>query len=239
MRTIRGSSVCAGHTSRIPLRWKAATCCCWLPVWWLSGWVNARRRRARRRWRAALFDDDLAHTVLAVPIAQERAQMHLDTVCTMVDVDAMVMYPGSADSLSAFVITRASGAVKIHDEAPFVQAAARCDGYRPARVIDTGLDPITAEREQWDGRNNTLALAPGVVVAYERNVGNQCAAEGFGNRSAADRRIRARHRARRSALSVVPGGQGIHCDSPNPSRCVSRICTRSPSSPYARFTPGL
>ena len=39
----------------------------------------------------SLFDDDLAHTVLAVPIAQERAQMHLDTVCTMVDVDAVVM----------------------------------------------------------------------------------------------------------------------------------------------------
>lgn len=37
------------------------------------------------------------------------------------------------------------------------------------RVIDTGLDPIVAEREQWDDGNNTLALAPGVVVAYERN----------------------------------------------------------------------
>lgn len=37
------------------------------------------------------------------------------------------------------------------------------------RVIDTGLDPVIAEREQWDDGNNTLALAPGVVVAYERN----------------------------------------------------------------------
>ena len=37
------------------------------------------------------------------------------------------------------------------------------------RVIETGLDPVTAEREQWDDGNNTLALAPGVVVAYERN----------------------------------------------------------------------
>mgnify|MGYP000851921910 FL=1 len=118
----------------------------------------------------SLFDDDLAHTVLAVPIAQERAQMHLDTVCTMVDVDAMVMYPEVSDSLSAFVITRASGAVKIHDEAPFVQAAADAMGIDRLRVIDTGLDPITAEREQWDDGNNTLALAPGVVVAYERNV---------------------------------------------------------------------
>jgi arginine deiminase len=38
------------------------------------------------------------------------------------------------------------------------------------RVIDTGLDPVTAEREQWDDGNNTLAVAPGVVVAYERNI---------------------------------------------------------------------
>ncbi|MES8240517.1 arginine deiminase family protein, partial [Cutibacterium acnes] len=38
------------------------------------------------------------------------------------------------------------------------------------RVIDTGLDPVTAEREQWDDGNNTLALAPRVVVAYNRNV---------------------------------------------------------------------
>ena len=45
-----------------------------------------------------VFDADLAHTVLAVPIAQERATMHLDTVCTMVDVDKVVMYPNVADT---------------------------------------------------------------------------------------------------------------------------------------------
>lgn len=42
-------------------------------------------------------------------------------------------------------------------------------GIGKLRVIDTGLDGVTAEREQWDDGNNTLALAPGVVVAYERN----------------------------------------------------------------------
>ncbi len=117
----------------------------------------------------SLFDDDLAHTVLAVPIAQERAQMHLDTVCTMVDVDAVVMYPAIQDSLSAFTINRTPTGVKIHDEAPFVRAAAEAMGIERLRVIDTGLDPVTAEREQWVDGNNTLALAPGVVVAYERN----------------------------------------------------------------------
>ncbi|MCP9271891.1 arginine deiminase [Mycolicibacterium arenosum] len=117
----------------------------------------------------SLFDDDLAHTVLAVPIAQERAQMHLDTVCTMVDVDAVVMYPNIVGSLSAFTIRRTADSVKIDSAAPFVDAAADAMGIEKLRVIDTGLDPVTAEREQWDDGNNTLALAPGVVVAYERN----------------------------------------------------------------------
>jgi arginine deiminase len=118
----------------------------------------------------SLFDDDLAHTVLAVPIAQERAQMHLDTVCTMVDVDAVVMYPNIVDSLSAFMIRRdGEGGVRIEDSAPFLQAAADAMGIEKLRVIATGIDPVTAEREQWDDGNNTLAVAPGVVVAYERN----------------------------------------------------------------------
>jgi arginine deiminase len=117
----------------------------------------------------SLFDDNLAHTVLAVPIAQERATMHLDTVCTMVDVDAAVMYPAITDSLSAFTLTRTSDGIRISDAAPFVKAAAVAMGIDRLRVIDTGLDPVTAEREQWDDGNNTLALAPGVVVAYERN----------------------------------------------------------------------
>ena len=117
----------------------------------------------------SLFDDDLAHTVLAVPIAQQRATMHLDTVCTMVDRDAVVMYPAIKDSLSAFTLTRTGGGITILDEAPFVRAAATAMGIDKLRVIDTGLDPVTAEREQWDDGNNTLAISPGVVVAYERN----------------------------------------------------------------------
>ena len=117
----------------------------------------------------SLFDDDLAHTVLAVPIAQQRATMHLDTVCTMVDRDAVVMYPVIKDSLSAFTLKRTGTGITILDEAPFVRAAAEAMGIDELRVIDTGLDPVTAEREQWDDGNNTLAISPGVVVAYERN----------------------------------------------------------------------
>jgi arginine deiminase len=117
----------------------------------------------------SLFDDDLADTVLAVPLAQDRAQMHLDTVCTMVDTDAVVMYANVVETLSAFTIARTPDGVNISDEALFVDAAAAAMGIDKLRIIGTGLDPVVAEREQWDDGNNTLALAPGVVVAYERN----------------------------------------------------------------------
>ncbi|HVW40418.1 MAG TPA: arginine deiminase [Amycolatopsis sp.] len=119
----------------------------------------------------SVFADDLAHTVLAVPIAQERATMHLDTVCTMVDRDAVVMYPLARDSLVAFALRPGDdGSIRVVGPEPFLHAAAEAMGIEKLRVIDTGLDPVTAEREQWDDGNNTLALAPGVVVGYERNV---------------------------------------------------------------------
>ncbi|MFR9729111.1 arginine deiminase [Saccharopolyspora sp. MS10] len=118
----------------------------------------------------SMFADDLAHTVLAVPITQQRASMHLDTVCTMVAEDAVVMYPAIQHSLTAFSVRPKDGGVDVSGPAPFLEAAAHAMGIDHLRVIDTGLDPVTAEREQWEDGNNTLALAPGVVVAYERNV---------------------------------------------------------------------
>ena len=114
---------------------------------------------------ARLFEADEAHAVLAVPISQDRATMHLDTVCTMVDRDAVVMYPPLADTLEAYVVEPG----RVSGPEPFVRAAAAAMDIPRLRVIDTGLDPVTAEREQWDDGNNTLAIAPGVVVAYERN----------------------------------------------------------------------
>ena len=125
-----------------------------------------------------VFHAGLAHTVLAVPIAQERATMHLDTVCTMVDVDKVVMYPNVAHHLQAWTVTLVDGG-EVHDDTdlvlhvadaePFLVAAAKAMQIDTLHQIDTGLDPVTAEREQWDDGNNTLALAPRVAVAYERN----------------------------------------------------------------------
>jgi arginine deiminase len=128
------------------------------------------------RFARQVFHADLAHTVLAVPIAQERATMHLDTVCTMVDVDKIVMYPNVADSLQAYAVTPVGGGdderaleLSVAEAEPFLVAAAKAMEIDTLHQIDTGLDPVTAEREQWDDGNNTLAIAPRVAVAYERN----------------------------------------------------------------------
>jgi len=136
------------------------------------------------RFARQMIAGGLAHTVLAVPIAQTRATMHLDTVVTMVDVDKVVMYANMAGSLQAYPVTAADGrSGPDHDRAgdpdaqvlsvgpatPFLEAAAAAMGIDRLHRIDTGLDPVTAEREQWDDGNNTLALAPRLAVAYQRN----------------------------------------------------------------------
>lgn len=122
----------------------------------------------------------LATTVLAVPIAQDRATMHLDTVCTMVDVDAVVMYPNVAHDLRAVPVRWDGEDLVVGQPGPFLDVAAEAMGLERLRTIDTGLDPITAEREQWDDGNNTLAVAPRLAVAYERNVETNARLEAAG-----------------------------------------------------------
>jgi arginine deiminase len=95
----------------------------------------------------------------------------------MVDVDKIVMYPNVAGTLTALTVTvqehgetDADLVLHVADAEPFLVAAAKAMAIDTLHQIDTGLDPVTAEREQWDDGNNTLALSPGVAVAYERNI---------------------------------------------------------------------
>src|SRR3954447_4110042 len=122
------------------------------------------------RLARTVFDEGLAHTILAVPIDQDRATMPLDTICTMVDTDAVVMCPNVAHRLAALAVRAGSdGDLVVDGPVPFLEAAAKAMAIDQLRLIDTGLDPVTAEREQWDDGNNTLAIEPKVAVAYERN----------------------------------------------------------------------
>src|SRR3954453_4198253 len=75
-----------------------------------------------------LFAAGAAHTVLAVPIAQDRATLHPDTTCTMVDRDAVVMYPQVADTLTAFTVGQGQGGALRVDGPAAVPEAARTAG---------------------------------------------------------------------------------------------------------------
>ena len=86
-------------------------------------------------------------------------------------------------------------------------------GIDTLRQIDTGLDPVTAEREQWDDGNNTLAIAPRVAVAYERNVET--------NERLRRRRHR-RHRDLRLGARLGPGGPRCMSCPVSATRCHDR-----------------
>jgi arginine deiminase len=110
-------------------------------------------------------------TVLAVALPSQRSFMHLDTILTMVDIDTVVAFPGVVDELRTWAITPGDGTDLVVEAQPDLFTAIRRALELPElRVLTTGGDRYEAQREQWDDGNNVLALAPGVVVAYERNV---------------------------------------------------------------------
>ena len=120
-----------------------------------------------------LFKAGSASLVLAVLLPRSRTYMHLDTVMTMVDRDAVTLFPGVIGEARVWSI-RPSDDPELPVVEPFgggvVDALKHALGVGDFKVIPTGGDPFGTEREQWDDGNNVVCLEPGVVVAYERNV---------------------------------------------------------------------
>ena len=122
-----------------------------------------------------LFADEQAtvRTVLAVEIPCMRATMHLDTVLTQVDHDKFVVYPEMLDSLRIFEIKPgAQGKLHIRDMGGNLREALEYHLHRDhvQLIFCGGGDNVAAQREQWNDGSNTLCVAPGKVVAYNRNV---------------------------------------------------------------------
>ena len=118
-----------------------------------------------------LFDAGVLDTLVAVELPKVRAYMHLDTVLTQVDRDAFVVYPGLRTRMRPFVVTPGPGRhLQVRAEAELFATLAGVLDVPRIRTFETGGNEMLAAREQWDDGNNVLAVAPGVVVAYERNV---------------------------------------------------------------------
>jgi len=116
-----------------------------------------------------LFAAGEVSEVLAVLLPRARATMHLDTVITMVDRDAFLISPQLPVRLRAYRLRPASTGVEIEEIADLFGTLARSLELDPLRLLRPPLDRASAEREQWSSGANVLAVAPGVVIAYERN----------------------------------------------------------------------
>jgi arginine deiminase len=109
--------------------------------------------------------------VIAVELPRRRAFMHLDTAMTMVDADTFVTYPYLPSELRSFTMTPddSPDGIRVEQDDDLWKAVAAALDVDAVRVLSAAQDVRSAEREQWDDGNNFLALAPGVIVGYERN----------------------------------------------------------------------
>lgn len=109
--------------------------------------------------------------VLAFEFANNRKFMHLDTVFTMVDYDKFTIHPEIEENLRVFSVTYHHDELVIEQEHDSLQnILAHNLGLESVTLIRCGAGNIVAAgREQWNDGSNTLTIAPGVAVVYERN----------------------------------------------------------------------
>lgn len=114
-------------------------------------------------------------TILAFNIPESRAFMHLDTVFTQIDYDKFTYHPGIMETLQVFEITE--GDIPESDEdlnvkeinGSLEEILEKYLGRKITLIPCAGGEKTSSEREQWNDGTNTLCIAPGVVVVYNRN----------------------------------------------------------------------
>lgn len=122
-----------------------------------------------------LFAGSNFKKVIAMEIPKSHAFMHLDTVFTMIDRDKFTIHPEIRDrggKMNCFVLEKVEGQPfpRITHETDLEHVLRVALGLPSVTLIECGGgDPIAAAREQWNDGSNTLAIAPGVVVTYDRN----------------------------------------------------------------------
>jgi arginine deiminase len=122
---------------------------------------------------ARLFRKGGAERVIAALMPRDRSFMHLDTVFTLCDRDLATIYPPVVDRIRAYSLYPDSGPIGfevVEEKGTFTSVIQQALKIDRLRLIATGGDSYEAEREQWDDGNNLLAVEPGVVIGYDRNV---------------------------------------------------------------------
>ncbi|MBF2374977.1 arginine deiminase [Listeria seeligeri] len=111
--------------------------------------------------------------VLAVEIPETRSFMHLDTVFTMVNYDQFTIHPAIQNQqgeLNVYILEQGGNGLEITPRKDFQRVMAEVLEVPEVDFIPCGgEDVIVSAREQWNDGANTLAIAPGEVITYDRN----------------------------------------------------------------------
>ena len=137
----------------------------------LIGMSERSSRQAITQVAAALFDAGAAERVIVAGMPKLRSAMHLDTVFTFADRDCVTTFPEIVDGIHTFTLRpgdRTEVEVTVEKDA-FVDVVTAALGLPRLRVVNLGGEAYADERQQWDSGNNLVAIAPGVVFAYDRN----------------------------------------------------------------------
>lgn len=124
------------------------------------------------RFAENILNNSTFKKILVFDIPKSRAFMHLDTVFTMVDHDKFTIHPEIEGPLQIYAITSGPNKqIRFESLKDGLQHILSTELKLPAVELIRcgGDDPIAAQREQWNDGSNTLAIAPGVVITYERN----------------------------------------------------------------------
>ena len=114
-------------------------------------------------------------TVLAFSIPESRAFMHLDTVFTQIDKYTFTYHPGIMGTLQVFEIKEGTDPNTTEDlivneiNVPLDKILEKYLEHPVKLIPCAGGDKVSAEREQWNDGSNTLCIAPGTVIVYDRN----------------------------------------------------------------------
>ena len=130
-----------------------------------------------------LFEEGAANRLVAIDMPKTRAFMHLDTVMTMADYGVFIKYAGMG-MLPSYTVepgaTASEAKVTDHPPEDMHRAVAAALDQPYITVLTAAQDVHSAQREQWDDGCNVLAVEPGVVIAYERNVTTNTYLQGNG-----------------------------------------------------------
>jgi arginine deiminase len=138
----------------------------------LIGMSERTSRQGITQLAAALFAKGGTNRVIIAAMPKLRSAMHLDTVFTFADRDVVCVFREIVDRLTAISLRPGDGPGGLEvtrEKKAFLDVIAEALKLKKLRVVETGGDSYATERQQWDSGNNLVAMAPGVVVAYDRN----------------------------------------------------------------------